>query len=69
MTTTDDCPICNEAECSDGEECDSESETDFDYSDSCDCCVKGWDKPNEFGRCDCIHNCGKLLRECKYKCR
>jgi hypothetical protein len=43
-------------------------EDDFDYEDSCDCCVKGWDKANEFGRCDCIHKCGKLLRECKYQC-
>jgi hypothetical protein len=37
--------------------------------DMCDCCVKGWDKENEWGRCGCIcSKCDRLLRDCKYKC-
>jgi hypothetical protein len=37
--------------------------------DSCDCCVKGWSKPNEFGRCVCrCSDCKKLLRNCRYEC-
>ncbi|NQX03138.1 hypothetical protein HQ447_20970 [bacterium] len=37
--------------------------------DMCDCCVKGWDEPNKWGRCECVcsRGCG-LLRDCKYKC-
>lgn len=42
---------------------------DFDYEDSCDCCVKGWSKENEFGRCICrCSSCSKLLRDCRYEC-
>jgi hypothetical protein len=37
--------------------------------DSCDCCVKGWSKANEFGRCVCCcSDCKKLLRNCRYEC-
>jgi hypothetical protein len=44
-------------------------DSDDDDDDMCDCCVKGWDKPNEWGRCECVcsRGCG-LLRDCKYKC-
>ena len=51
----------------DDSEDDSEDD-DFDYEDSCDCCVKGWSKANEFGRCVCRCDCGKLQRDCRYKC-
>lgn len=47
---------------------DSEDDT-FNYEDSCDVCVKGWDKPNEFGRCECQCSCGVLQRVCKYRCQ
>jgi hypothetical protein len=48
---------------------EDEDEDDFDYEDSCDCCVKGWSKANEFGRCVCrCSRCRKLLRNCRYKC-
>ena len=40
----------------------------YDYKDSCDCCVKGWSKANEFGRCVCLCSCGRLLRDCRYTC-
>ena len=47
---------------------DSDDEDDVD-DDMCDCCVKGWDKPNEWGRCKCWCNkCNCYLRTCKYKC-
>ena len=37
--------------------------------DSCDCCVKGWDKKNEWGRCECwCKLCNRFLRDCKYEC-
>ena len=47
----------------------SDDEDDDDYDDMCDCCVKGWDNPNQYGRCNCVcsRGCG-LLRVCKYKC-
>lgn len=39
------------------------------HCDYCDCCLKGWDKCNKYGMCDCwCSKCGKLLKECKYKC-
>jgi hypothetical protein len=47
----------------------SDSDDDFDYEDSCDCCVKGWSKANEFGRCVCRCSCRKLLRNCRYECK
>jgi len=41
-----------------------------ELNNMCDCCVKGWDKPNEFGQCECICNkCFQLLCECKYECK
>ena len=49
---------------------DSDSDCDFDRDDSCDCCVKGWSKENEFGRCSCrCSGCGELYRDCKGECR
>ena len=43
---------------------------DFDYENSCDCCVKGWTEPNEFGLCQCCcSNCDNLLSDCRYRCR
>jgi hypothetical protein len=49
---------------------EEEEEDTFDYDNSCDCCVAGWDKPNEFGWCNCeCSKCGELLRDCKYTCR
>jgi hypothetical protein len=37
---------------------------------TCDCCVKGWTEPNEFGLCQCCcYNCYNLLSDCRYKCR
>ena len=51
------------------EEDDEDDGEDIDDDDICDCCVKGWDKENEFGRCSCwCSSCGELLRDCKYKC-
>ncbi len=48
---------------------EDEDENDFDYEDCCDCCVKGWSKANEFGRCVCrCSRCRELLRNCRYKC-
>tara|TARA_R110000744_G_scaffold151457_2_gene264928 strand:+ start:7022 stop:7264 length:243 start_codon:yes stop_codon:yes gene_type:complete len=44
------------------------SEKQITVNDSCDCCTKGWDKKNEFGRCRCIcSECGEMLRDCKYE--
>jgi hypothetical protein len=40
-----------------------------DSEDTCGCCIKGWNKPNEFGLCECLcSKCGILLNECKYTC-
>lgn len=49
---------------------DDESEDNFDYENSCDCCLKSWtDIENEFGFCSCIcDECGDDLRNCRYKC-
>lgn len=48
---------------------ESENEDNFDYENSCDCCVKSWtNTANEFGLCDCICKCGDYLRNCRYKC-
>ena len=61
------CPKCRVL--FEGEEKEEDSEgDDFDYNDSCDCCVKGWSKANEYGRCVCRCDCGKLQRICRYKC-
>ena len=39
------------------------------FCDSCDCCMKGWDAENKYGRCICMHShCQDLLRNCKYNC-
>ena len=47
-----------------------EDDDDFDYENSCDCCVKGWTEPNEFGLCQCCcSNCDNLLSDCRYRCR
>jgi hypothetical protein len=47
-----------------------EEEDSFDYENSCDCCVKGWTEPNEFGLCHCwCSNCDNLLSYCRYRCR
>ena len=36
---------------------------------TCDCCMKGFDKANKFGLCQCwCSNCDKQLSDCKYKC-
>ena len=36
---------------------------------SCDCCLKGWNKQNKYGICNCWCSfCDILLRDCKYKC-
>ncbi len=53
----------------DYDDSDNDEEDDFDYTDSCDCCVKGWSKANEFGRCECVCECLKLYRDCQYKCK
>jgi len=45
-----------------------ESDDEFDYEDSCDICVKGYSKANEFGRCRCRCYCKKLMRVCRYSC-
>ena len=47
-----------------------EEEEEEDDDDRCDCCVKGWSKANEFGRCgcNCPSGCGKLMRDCQYGC-
>jgi len=51
------------------EEEEEEEEDEEKYEDMCDCCVKGWDKINEFGRCTCVcSKCDTLLRDCKYNC-
>jgi hypothetical protein len=51
------------------EEDDEDDEDNFDYENSCDCCVKSWtDTANEFGVCNCICKCGDELRYCRYKC-
>ena len=49
----------------------TDDEDDFDYENSCDCCVKSWtDTANKFGFCHCICNdCGDDLRNCRYKCK
>ena len=45
------------------------SECITEMEDSCDCCVKGWSKANEFGRCTCrCSACKNLLRDCQYGC-
>jgi len=37
--------------------------------ESCDCCVKGWGQPNEFGLCNCrCNNCPKSYSDCRYSC-
>lgn len=60
------CCICHECRHEAGEEEESDEE---EFEDMCDCCVKGWDKENEFGRCHCIcSRCDDLLRVCKYTC-
>lgn len=42
----------------------------FDYENSCDCCLKSWtDEPNEYGICECLCNCGDLYRNCKNECK
>ena len=53
------------------EEEEEEEEVDtFDYKNSCDCCVKGWDYENEFGWCNCwCSKCDDLLRDCRYNCK
>ena len=58
----------DESEC-EPSDFESDEEDDFDYTDSCDCCVKGWSKANEFGRCECVCECLKLYRDCQYKCK
>lgn len=74
------CPLCREDwtdwiesnYCSDDEtdEDESEDEDNHDYENSCDCCVKGWDIPNEFGLCSCwCSNCKKPLAKCRYTCK
>jgi len=46
---------------------DSDSDSEFNTEDACDCCVKGMDTENEFGRCICwCSECNALLRICKY---
>jgi len=48
---------------------DSSDDDDFDCNDSCDCCVKGWSKANEYGRCECrCSGCKNPLRTCRYEC-
>ena len=40
-----------------------------DKNNSCDCCLKGWNKLNKFGNCVCwCSKCGNELRICKYNC-
>lgn len=59
----------NEEDDDDEEEDDDDDDAyDEDSCDSCDCCVRGWSKENEFGRCECECWCSKLLRDCKYTC-
>ena len=49
---------------------EEEEEDTFDYKNSCDCCVKGWDYKNEFGWCNCwCSKCDFLLRDCRYNCK
>ena len=49
------------------DECFKKEEESF--NDMCDCCVKGWDTSNEFGRCECwCYKCDRFLRDCKYTC-
>ena len=44
-------------------------ESDDEEEESCDCCMKGWDAENKYGRCICFHDhCQDLLRNCKYNC-
>lgn len=53
----------------DNDESEDESEDNHDYENSCDCCCKGWNIPNEFGLCQCwCSNCKKPLEECRYTC-
>lgn len=49
---------------------ESEGDDNFDYENSCDCCVKSWtNTANEFGFCSCMcSKCGDELRNCRYKC-
>jgi len=58
---------CDECYYKANPESDDEDD-DFDREDSCDTCVKGWSKANEFGRCVCRCACRKLLRNCRYEC-
>lgn len=51
------------------DEIDNYTDEEDNYSDTCDCCVMGWNEPNEYGLCNCwCSRCDELLRDCKYKC-
>jgi hypothetical protein len=48
---------------------EDDEDDEEDAENFCDCCVKGWIKPNEFGLCECWHSkCGRPLSICKYSC-
>ncbi len=47
----------------------SDSDEEDDTNDSCDCCSKGWDTPNEFGLCHCwCYKCWRSSSTCRYSC-
>ena len=52
----------------DDEEDDEEDEVDL--NNTCDCCLGGWDRENEYGWCECIcDECDRRLGDCKYTCQ